>query len=107
MNNGMIGRYVIVRCRDAGVHCGVLESHSGRECILTDARRLWRWVPAAGAKWLSGLATAGITARDSRGASMVSDPVERIHLTEDSEIILCSAAAEQSLREIETDVYAQ
>ena len=33
----MIGKYVIVRCRDAGVHAGVLESYSGKECVLTES----------------------------------------------------------------------
>lgn len=47
-DNGMVGQYVIVRCRDAGVHAGVLESHQGRECVLTDSRRLWYWKPAKG-----------------------------------------------------------
>lgn len=33
MENGMIGSYVIVRCRDAGVHAGVLKAHDGREAL--------------------------------------------------------------------------
>lgn len=37
-NNGMVGKYVIVRCRDAGVHAGVLVDHSGREAVLTESR---------------------------------------------------------------------
>ena len=41
MNNGMIGRYVVVRCRDEGVHAGILKAHDGRECLLTEARHLW------------------------------------------------------------------
>jgi hypothetical protein len=49
IDNGMIGKYVIVRCRDAGVHSGILESHNGRECVLTESRRLWYWKTAKGA----------------------------------------------------------
>ena len=56
MDNGMIGKYVIVRCRDAGVHCGVLEAHEGREALLIDSRRLWYWKPAKG-KFLSASLT--------------------------------------------------
>ena len=41
IENKMIGKYVVVRCRDAGVHTGVLEAHDGRECVLTESRRLW------------------------------------------------------------------
>ena len=94
IDNKMIGKYVIVRCRDAGVHCGVLESHSGRECVLAESRRLWYWRPAGGAAFLSGLA---ITGPDS--SSKISRTVDRIHLTENCEIIQCSAPAERGLRD--------
>ena len=93
MNNGMIGKYVIVRCRDAGVHAGVLEGNEGREAVLTASRRLWYWKPADGAAFLSGVATAGL---DSE--SKVGRPVRRIHLTETCEIILTSPEAEASIR---------
>ena len=93
MDNGMKGKYVIVRCRDAGVHAGVLEASEGREAVLTESRRLWYWTPANGAAFLSGVATAGLA-----DASKVGRAVERIHLTEDCEIILCSATAETSIR---------
>jgi hypothetical protein len=55
MNNGIIGKYVIVRCRDAGVHAGILESHEGRECVINNSRRLWYWMPNSHA-FLSGVA---------------------------------------------------
>ena len=45
-NNGMIGKYVIVRCKDAGVHAGYLVSHHDRQCVLRKSRRLWYWKPA-------------------------------------------------------------
>lgn len=95
MNNGMIGKYVIVRCRDAGVHAGVLEAHDGRECVLTEARRLWYWKPANKAAFLSGVATEGLHATSKVGA-----PVPRIHLTENCEIAECTPAAEASIREV-------
>ena len=91
---GLEGQYVIVRCRDAGV----LESADGRTAILTESRRLWYWKPAAGRKYLSGVAVAGL---DS--SSKVSAVVERIVLTEDCEIIACSDAAAKSIRAIEED----
>ena len=91
-SNGMVGDYVVVRCRDAGVHAGVLESHHGRECVLTEARRLWKWVPAKGA-FLSGVAAYGLQHKESR----VGAPV-RIHLTENCEIIQCSDEAAKSIR---------
>ena len=92
-DNGMIGQYVIVRCRDAGVHAGYLVSHNGRECVLDDARRLWYWKPAAGSAFLSGVAVDGLH-EDSK----VGKPVRRIHLTENCEIIMCSSEAEASIR---------
>ena len=88
----LIGKYVIVRCRDAGVHCGVLESAEGREAVLTDSRRLWYWKPAKGA-FLSAVAVDGVS-----GESKIGKAVPRIALTEDCEIIECTEAAEASLR---------
>ena len=93
IENGLIGKYVIVRCRDAGVHAGVLESHSGREAVLTDSRRLWKWVCANGA-FLSGLSQHGLDSANST----VGTRVPRIHLTETCEIIGCSDSAETSIR---------
>ena len=87
-----IGRYVVVRCRDAGVHAGVLKSASGRGCVLSESRRLWYWKPANGAAFLSGVAAEGL---DS--ASKVGAPVE-IELTENCEIIACTEGAEKSIR---------
>ncbi len=90
----MIGKFVIVRCRDAGVHAGTLVSHEGRECVLTGSRRLWYWKPANKAAFLSGVATQGVHEDSKIGAA-----VARIHLTENSEIIECSSVAAASLRE--------
>ena len=92
-DNGMTGDYVLVRCRDAGVHCGRLVKHHRRECVLEEARRLWYWKPADGAAFLSGVAVNGLDP-----SSKVGKPVERLHLTEDCEIIRCSAEAEKSIR---------
>ncbi len=56
-----IGRYAVVRCRDAGVHIGRVEAIDGREVVLTDARRLWRW---KGAFSLSDLALGAALDRE-------------------------------------------
>lgn len=92
MNTGMIGVYVIVRCRDAGVHAGVLVNHNGRECVLVDARRLWYWKPANKAAFLSGVASEGL-----HDDSKIGAPIH-VHLTEICEIIECREVAEQSIR---------
>ena len=96
VDNKMIGQYVVVRCRDAGVHAGILESHRGRECVLTESRRLWRWVPKSG-KWLSAVANNGLSTE-----SKVSEIVPRIHLTETCEIILATAEARKSVQELDS-----
>lgn len=93
IDNKMIGSYVIVRCRDAGVHAGFLESYSGRECVLTESRRLWYWKPADNKSFLSGVAVAGLHSDSKIGAVL-----ERIHLTENCEIILCSDTAASSIQ---------
>lgn len=97
MDNGMIGKYVIVRCKDAGVHAGVLEKHEGREAVLTEARRLWYWKPLEG-KFLSAVSVYGLGKE-----SKVGMPEIRTHLTEDCEIIECSREAEKSVRGIKSD----
>lgn len=92
-DTGMIGRYVIVRCRDAGVHAGVLKSTDGRACVLTEARRLWYWKVNGSGDFLNAIALAGVH-KDSK----LSAPVEIMALTENCEIIACSAEAEKSIR---------
>ena len=87
-----IGKYVIVRCRDAGVHAGVLVSAAGRSCSLKESRRLWYWKPANGAAFLSGVAVEGLHEDSKVGA-----PVD-IDLTENCEIIACTPHAEASIR---------
>jgi len=93
INNGMLGKYVIVRCHDAGVHAGILESHQGRECVLTESRRLWYWKATKGA-FLSSVAMNGLS-----DESKIGEELLRIHLTENCEIIQCSPEAEKSIRE--------
>lgn len=94
LDNKMIGKYVIVRCHDAGVHAGFLESHLVRECVLTESRRLWYWKPADKQSFLSGVSSHGL---DS--ASKVGTKTIRIHLTENCEIIQCTGKSQKSIEE--------
>ena len=96
MAETMVGKYVLVRCRDAGVHSGILESYSGRECVLSDSRRLWYWKtkPESGA-FLSGVAQNGLSAE-----SKIGEAVARIILTENCEIIACTPEAARSIMEL-------
>jgi hypothetical protein len=98
MKSDMIGKYVIARCRDAGVHAGILKAHEGREALLTESRRLWYWKPADGQKYLSGVAIAGLHEDSKIGATL---PL--LHLTETCELILCTDKAAKSIAEARTD----
>ena len=89
----MIGKYVIVRGRDAGVHAGILVERQGRECTLSESRRLWYWKPANGAAFLSGVAVEGLHSDSKVGAPIT------VTLTENCEIIECSDKAAKSIRE--------
>jgi len=85
-----IGKYVIVRCRDAGVHAGTLVSKNGRSCVLKDSRRLWYWKAKKGS-FLSAVANYGL-----HSSSKVGCEVD-IELTENCEIIICTPESEESI----------
>lgn len=91
---GQSRQYVIVRCTAAGVHAGVLVSRSGQDVVLEESRRLWQWrVPMGAPSFLSGVATHGLDCANSK----VGTPIT-VTLTEASEVIVCSAVAEKSIR---------
>ena len=87
--------FVIVRCRNAGVHAGELHSRENGVVILKNSRRLWRW-------WskftLSGLATDGPLASklDKQQYACV---LPWLHLTESDvcEVIPCSDRAREAI----------
>ena len=84
-------RYVIVRTYSAGVFAGFLESRSGREVVLTDARRIWAW---AGAASLSQLAMEGTSKPDE---CKFPCPVTRVELLEAIEILDVTPVAKASI----------
>lgn len=90
----MIGKYCIVRTYSAGVHAGVLAARNGKEVLLKDSRRLWRW---EGAATLSQLAMEGSSTPDGCKFPV---PVDEILATEAIEIIPCTPVAEKSIREV-------
>jgi len=87
-----IGKYVIIRTRDAGVHVGYLKSYVNRECVLTNSRRLWCW---EGSFTLNGVAVKGV-----KSAKMPL-PVDKIFISDVSEIIPCTKKVEKQLTEME------
>lgn len=93
-SNPLIGKYVIVRCRDAGVHAGILRQAEGRGCTLEAARRLWFWkVPKGAGDFLNGIANSGLA-----NGSKISAAVATLVLTENCEILECTMEAEESIR---------
>ena len=82
-------KIVLVRTYSAGVHFGELVSRKGKEIVLRDARRIWRW---RGANTLSEVATTGVEPASS-GWTRVSEPVSEITLTEAIEVIVMSTKA--------------
>jgi len=87
-----IGKFVIVRCRDAGVHAGILEEYSGRGCTLSKSRRLWYWKSGDKEHTLSGVARAGLAA-----GCKIAGEVDII-LTENCEIIQTTTKAKKSIQ---------
>ena len=85
-----VGRFVIIRSRNAGVHSGVLKSVDGASATLTNARRLWRW---RGANTLNEVALHGVSTDWTRN----SESVAEISIVDICEIIPCSDKARASL----------
>ena len=83
--------YVVVRTYSAGVHAGELKSRKGKEVVLVNARRLWKW---CGAFTLSEVAVEGI-----KDGSKPSVSVPEVVLTEAIEVIKATPVAEKILRE--------
>jgi hypothetical protein len=83
--------YVIVRTTSAGVFAGTLESRTGKEVVLTGARRLWYW---AGAASLSQMAMSGTS---KPGSCKFPVEVERVTLTEATEILDVTPEAQTSI----------
>ena len=91
-NQSMIGKEVIIRTYSAGCWFGILSSKEGREVILKNARRMWRWHAAEGIS-LSGCAIHGIKQEKSK----IVEPVDSVWL-EAIEIIPCTDTAADSIR---------
>jgi hypothetical protein len=86
----MLNKFVIVRTQTAGVHVGTLKEYSGKEAILVNSSRIWRWF---GANTLDDLAVAG--ASEERTKISAQAPLKV--LTEVIEIILCTETATENL----------
>ena len=83
-----IGQYCIVRCYGAGVHAGIVESVDGKNVMLSQASRIWKW---EGAFTLTNVAENGVT------GGRVAGPLDSIALTDAIEIIPASPKCRVSL----------
>lgn len=87
----LVGKHVIVRSHDSGVHAGVLECINGRHVSLTDARRLWYW-KAAKEHTLSAVALHGLGS-----GSKIASAVERIEILDACEVTPTTGTAQDSI----------
>lgn len=92
--NGM--EYCMVRTYSAGVFAGYVESRDGKEIVLRNARRIWKW---AGAASLSQLATYGTSKPNE---CKFPAPVDKVILTEAIEIIPITKKAKESIDGVST-----
>lgn len=86
-----LGKKVIIRTYSAGVWYGTLSEKEGKEVVLTDARRLWRWWAAESIS-LSGVANFGI----KQDKSQIAPKVEGVWL-EAIEILPTTETAQKSI----------
>jgi len=85
----------IIRTYSAGVFAGNIKSRSddGRRTVIENAIRLWYW---DGAFTLSELAQVGTS---KSGNCKFAMPAAEIEVTETIEVLLCTDAAEKSIKE--------
>ena len=89
-----VGECVLVRTYSAGVVVGTLASRDGREVILRDARRIWRW---DGAATLHELATLGPSRPEG---CRIPAPVPEVLLTEAIEILAVTPTARERIEAV-------
>ena len=95
-----IGKYCIIRCRDAGVHAGIVVYVNGRTVHLKESRRLWRFWSAS-EHTLSAVSQLGL---NSNGKSQLArELTDVIELVDACEILPCSQKAITDI--INWDVY--
>lgn len=90
----MNGKYVIVRGDRSGVFAGTLESQNGREVVLRNVRRLWRW---EGATECLQIATEGVKRPKDCRFTLTADSIT---LLDAIEIIPTTAEAEANIKAV-------
>ena len=100
----MIGKYVIVRSRDQGVVCGVLQTLtpqlSGLACaVLAEASQIHNW--------RGGVVTLFDVAIHGFGVATISEPVAEVMVFGVCGVIPCTTKAEDNLRQWRTGKSAE
>jgi len=85
-------KYVICRTRSAGVFAGYLETRTGQEVVLRQARRIWYWDGAASLSQLAEERTS------NPGKCKFPKAVNRVELLHAIEIIDCTEQARKSIQ---------
>ena len=88
------GNYVIVRSNMAGVFGGTLESKTGTEVVLTDARKIYSW---RGANTVEDIATKGVDADNSR----ITVSVAEIVIDDVCQVLVTTKEAKKVIKEAE------
>lgn len=90
-----VGKKVIVRSRNEGINCGIVEAADSTGIILKGARRLWAHKPGDPRScWYEGVANHGISHE-----SKISEPVARKIIVEDYSVTYMSDDAYKSVSE--------
>lgn len=88
------GNYVIVRSNMAGVFGGTLESKTGTEVVLTDARKIYSW---RGANTVEDIAAKGVDVENSR----ITVSVAEIVIDDVCQVLVATKEAEKVIKEAE------
>ena len=88
--------YRIVRTYSAGVFAGYVQSRTGQEVVMRNARRLWYWDGAAS---LSQLAVDGVNPNKVANCKF-SVEVESMEVTQVIEVIPVTAKAAESINAV-------
>lgn len=86
--------YVMCRTFSAGVFAGYLISREGKEVLLHQARRIWRW---SGAATLSQLAQSGTSKPED---CKFPEEVSEVILIEVIEIITITEKAKETIKKV-------
>ena len=100
LNNDIIGRKCIIRTYSAGVWFGTVLEKTKDECVIGNARRLWKWVTVDKGISLSEVSLTGL-ASDSK----VQPPVNKVWLQQ-IELIPCTEIATTSIESQNNYVYS-